>query len=405
MSRFPKITETFILFEMIEQERNGMLIELYPLLREHQPVSHPEAEKYLERAHFHPFASFSILRANWHYMRRQPKTYFKMLAEVLGGTFGSFNFFAGALGVLPKSVRFAYEMEKQGITHVHAHFCNHPAVAALIIHRLTGINFSFTAHGTDLHVERRMLDKKVRAAVFAVAISSYNMEMMVEECGEWARDKIHLIHCGIDPDVFMPRSEENSAGPLKIICVASFEKVKGHEYLVEACRLLQERSVDFICHLIGEGPVRSRVEKQISAAGLGDKIILHGSRPRLEVMKMLRHAEVMVLPSVPMPRGDREGIPVALMEAMAVGLPVVSSRLSGIPELVESGRTGILVPPRDVKGLANALQQLYEEPNLRHCMGKAGREKVLNEFNLKKSAALLADLIKRANTQAVNGFR
>ncbi|MGH7457228.1 MAG: colanic acid biosynthesis glycosyltransferase WcaL, partial [bacterium] len=183
MSRFPKITETFILYEMLEQERLGMLIEIYPLLREHQPVIHPEVEALVKRAHFHPFCSMPILRANWHFIRHRPAAYFKMLVEVLRGTFGSANFFFGALGILPKAVRFAYEMQQQGIAHVHAHFATHPAVAALIVHRLTGIPFSFTAHGSDLHVERRMLDKKVAAAAFAVTVSSYNKEVMVDECG------------------------------------------------------------------------------------------------------------------------------------------------------------------------------------------------------------------------------
>jgi glycosyltransferase involved in cell wall biosynthesis len=395
MSRFPKISETFILYEMLEQERQGISVELYPLLRENQAVAHPEAEKMMTRAHFHPFLSWPIVKANWHYLRHRPSAYFKMMAEVLGGTFGSANFFVGAIGILPKSVRFAYEMEKQGITHVHAHFATHPAVAGLIIQRLTGIPFSFVAHGSDLHVRRRMLDKKVEAAAFVVAISSYNKEIIVEECKGRFRDKVHVIHCGIDPDVFMPRDEKDAGGPFRILCVASFEEVKGHKYLVEACRLLHERGVNFICHLVGDGPVRSQVEAQITRANLEDRIIVHGPLKRPQVVELMQRADVKALPSVPTKSGKREGIPVVLMEAMASGLPVVSSQLSGIPELVEDGRSGFLLPPRDATGLAEALQKLHDDPELRFNMGRTGREKVLREFNLRVNAAELAKLFQK----------
>ncbi len=392
MSRFPKITETFILYEMIEHENQGIAIELYPLLREQQPVSHPEVERFIHRARFLPFISWPIVRANLHYMIRRPRAYFAILTEVLGGTFGSANFFFGAIGVLPKSVRFAYEMEKAGVTHVHAHFATHPAVSAFIIHRLTGIPYSFTAHGSDLHVERRMLEQKIQAAAFVVTISSYNKNLMIEECHTPVRDKIHVIHCGVDLDFFSPREKRLEAKPLQILCVASFEDVKGHEYLVSACRLLKERGIDFKCHFVGDGPIRDQVEAQIRDSQLNDRIIVHGPLPRTEIIKLLEACDIFALPSVPTKGGKREGIPVVIMEAMACCLPIVSSQLSGIPELVDHEVSGILVPPRDVDGLANALQRLGADSGLRQRMGNAGREKVLREFNLRTNAADLAKL-------------
>jgi glycosyltransferase involved in cell wall biosynthesis len=392
MSRFPKISETFILYEILEQERLGHAVEVYPLLREHQPVTHPEAERLVERAHFHPFISWPIIRANWHYLITRSGAYFRTLAEVLGGTLGSMNFFLGALMYWPKAVRFAYEMEKQGIAHVHAHFCNHPALVALIIHRLTGIPYSFTAHGSDLHKDKRMLEKKVEAAAFAVTVSNFNKGAMIKACGEGARDKIHVIHCGIDQEIFAPPAEKRVEGRFRMICVASFEEVKGHKYLVEACRILRDGGLDFVCDLIGDGPVRAQVARLVAGHNLQDRIIIHGSRKRMEVAQMMAAADVKVLASVPTAEGKREGVPVVLMEAMACGLPVVSSQLSGIPELVENGQTGILVQPGDVDALALALQKLHADPALRRKMGRAGREKVLREFNLKLNVAELAKL-------------
>ncbi len=392
MSRFPKLNETFIRHEITALEKQGMSVEIYPLLRERPPLVQPEAEALVRRAHYHPFLSWRILLAHWHFMCRRPRAYVKVLAEVLGGTWGSLNFFIGALGVFPKAVRFAYEMAAQDIAHVHAHFSNHPAVAALIIHRLIDIPFSYTAHGHDIHIERRMLAHKTRAAAFAVTISSYNKRLMIEECGAGVRDKIHIIHCGIDPEVFVPRADFDRAGRFTIVCVGSLLEVKGQTYLIEACRLLKQRGVDCIGHLVGTGPDRRKLAVQIAKAGLQDRVFLHGPRSQTEVADMLSRADVMALPSVPTPRGSREGIPVALMEAMASGLPVVASRISGIPELVEAGRTGLLTLPRDATAVADALQELSADADLRRRLGQAGREKVLREFTVHRSAARLAHL-------------
>ena len=394
MSRFPKLTETFILYEMLAMEELGIDVRIYPLLRERQKVSHPEVEKLLPRVRFLPFFSPAILRAQLHFLLRKPRKYFQTLFTLLRGAWGSANFFVGVLGIFPKAVRLAFEIQKEGINHVHAHFANHPAAAALIIHRLTGIPYSFTAHGSDLHVERRLLDKKVESAAFAATISSYNKELMVRECGEDVRGKIHVIHSGVDPNVFRPVSRQGRIGEAHILCVGSYEEVKGHTFLVEACRILRDRGVEFVCDLVGEGPLRSQVEAQIERAGLQHIVLVHGGRPRPEVARMMNEAEVMVLPSVPTKRGKREGIPVVLMEAMASALPVVSSAISGIPELVENGRTGLLTPPGDAADLADALQRLLEDPELRTQMGRLGREKVVREFNLYRSSEKLSKMFR-----------
>jgi glycosyltransferase involved in cell wall biosynthesis len=380
MSRFPKITETFILFEILAVEKFGITVEVFPLLRERQGVVHPEAAPIVDRAHFHPFVSFPILWANLYFLAVRPLTYLRMIAEALFGTLPSGNFFVGALGILPKAVRFAYEMQRLGVTHVHAHFATHPTVAALIIHRLTGIPFSFTAHGSDLHVDRRMLRRKVDAATFAVTISEFNKNVIVQECGETVRSKIRVVHCGVDPDVFAPRAH------------IAYEEVKGHNYLVEACRLLLGRGINLQLDLLGEGPRRADVERRISEAELGEHVHMHGAQAQEVVRRVLVEADVMCLPSISTAEGKREGIPVVLMEAMASGLPVVSSLLSGIPELVENGVSGILVEPRDSAGLADALERLARDPALRARMGAAGRACIESRFNLHRNAERLATM-------------
>jgi glycosyltransferase involved in cell wall biosynthesis len=162
---------------------------------------------------------------------------------------------------------------------------------------------------------------------------------------------------------------------------------------VEACRLLKERGIDFVCHLIGEGSTRAALEQQIEQAGLAGRVRLEGGQPRADVLRMLEQADVVALPSIQTKSGKMEGIPVALMEPLACEVPVVSTRISGIPELVEDGVTGLLVPPRDPSALADALERLERDPELGRRMGQAGRSKVLGQFDLADNTAQLAKMM------------
>lgn len=417
MSRFPKITETFILYEMLAVEQQGVRVEVYPLLRQRNTtmhpegvslwkklverigkpqgtiVMHPEAAPLVERAHFEPFISWRILRTNMRFLRRKPRVYLGTLWALLRGTWGSLNFFVGALAIFPKTVYFSCLMAADGVTHVHAHFANHPAAAAFIIHRLVDIPYSFTAHGADLQVDKHMLFEKVAEGTFAVTISNYNRELIVAECGEQFRNKIFVIHCGVDTRVFQPLREdsqrERSAAPFTILCIGTMYEVKGHTYLIEACRLLKDRGVDFVCHLVGDGPDRPALIEQVEQAGLADRVHFHGQRNREGIAELLQRAHVLSVPSIPTSSGRREGIPVVLMEAMASGVPVVASGISGIPELVEDGKSGLLVPPRNPLALADSLERLHDDSMLRQRLGQAGRDKVVREFDLYTNAAVL----------------
>jgi len=294
------------------------------------PVTHEEAERWIRRAHYRPFFSLRVLRAQWHFIRRDPAGYFQVWAEVLRGTWGSANFFLGAIAIFPKTVLFAYEMLNLGITHVHAHFANHPAVAALIIHRLTGIPFSFTARGTDIQVDQHMLREKLTPRNAPSPCLPYNKQIIVDACGPGVREKVHVIYGGVDVDLLSP-DPSRSAGPFQILCIARFEEVKGHAYLVEACRLLRERGVAFECRLLGNGPLFPVVEKQVTNAGLCNEVQLLGPRTYQEVVCELQRADTVVLPTAPTASGKCEGIPNVLKEAMACGLPVIASAVVVFP--------------------------------------------------------------------------
>jgi glycosyltransferase involved in cell wall biosynthesis len=284
-------------------------------------------------------------------------------------------------------------MEAEGVEHVHCHFSSHPAVAGFVIHRLTGIPYSFTAQGSDLHVDRHMLPEKVAEAAFVVTISAYNRDLILRECGERWGDKVVVIHSGIETSFFEPSEPRPSSGRFNLLCVGTLHEVKGQAYLIEACRALSESGVDFSCWLVGEGKDRPALERQIAAAGMEERIHLLGQRTRGEVLELLRDADVLIAPSVPTRQGKREGIPIVLMEALATGVPVVASDISGIPELVEDGHTGLLVPPRDSAAVGRALLRLHDDAGLRRRLALAGREKVEREFDAYENAGRLASEI------------
>jgi glycosyltransferase involved in cell wall biosynthesis len=394
MSRFPKLTETFILYEMLAMQKRGIQIEVYPLLREQIEVMHPEAKPFVEAAHYQPFISLAIIRANLYFLLKKPRVYLGTLWTLLRRNWGSFNFFTGVLGIFPKVALFAYQMASQNIDHVHAHFASHPAAAGFMIQRLVGIPYSFTAHGSDLHRDRHMLCEKVAQAEFVVAISSYNKELILSECKGNDQEKVKVIHCGVDTEVFRPRSTETpfekGENPFMILCIGTLHEVKGQAYLIEACRLLREKGISLVCHFVGEGEDREALMQLTEQAGLSEQIHFHGRLTRSEIARLLQDADVLAAPSVPTRDGRREGIPVVLMEAMGSGVPVVASHISGIPELVQNEQTGLLTPPRDAALLAIALERYYSDHKLRRRLGLAGREKVVGDFDLNKNAAKLA---------------
>ena len=394
MSRFPKVTETFVLREMNEMERQGLAIEVYPLQREKSAVIQPDAQSYVERAHYVSLTSWSVWRDNVATFLRRPGDYLRIVMTLVRANMGSPRFLLGALVFFPKAVRFAKLMQQQRIEHVHAHFASHPAAMAFVIHRLTGIPYSFSAHGSDLHRDQHMLLEKTREADFVVAISDYNRNMILDVCGPEYADKVHVVHCGIDPKHFPARSEptdyDAGHGPFRIVCVGTLHEVKGQRFLIQACHLLKTEGLDVACHLLGGGPDERALREEARRLGVDGNIRFHGVCTSQEVRAQLQQADVLAAPSVPSRDGRREGIPVVLMEAMSTGVPCVSSRLSGIPELVEHEQTGLLTSPGDAADIASALKRLANDASLRRRFAQSGLEKVQREFHLAANARTLA---------------
>jgi glycosyltransferase involved in cell wall biosynthesis len=394
MSRFPKISETFILYEIVELQRLGLRVELFPLLREREEVAHPEAAALVERAHYSRLLSRAVLEAQLYWLLRRPGAYLRAWWRALLGNSGSPKFLSRALVVVPQAALFARRMRELGVEHLHAHYATHPALAAFVVHTLSDIPYSFTVHAHDLYVERPMLEEKLRAAAFVVAISEFNRRMIGELYGASATANIHVIHCGVDFAIFRPRPRRAPDQPFTLICVASLQEYKGHLYLIEACARLRDAGLAFRCLCVGEGEDRPALEAQIARLGLGKQVLLLGRQPRNEVSRLMTEADAMVLPSVITANGKMEGIPVALMEALACELPAVATAISGVPELIRDGETGLLVPERDAAALADALLRLARDPALGERLARNGRALVEREFDLQRNAAALHALIE-----------
>jgi glycosyltransferase involved in cell wall biosynthesis len=290
--------------------------------------------------------------------------------------------------VFAKAVAVARVAARERIDHLHAHFASHPATAAWVVHRLTGIPFSFTAHANDLFVAPVLLDRKLADARFAIAISEYNRRVLLERR---PAARVELVHCGVDVE----RCAWHGLGeraPDRVVCVASLLEKKGHTDLIDALALLVERRPGVMLELVGDGPERDRIVRRARERGVDRQVSLLGARSSEQVRATLAEARAFALPSVRLPSGRMEGIPVALMEAMAAGVPVVATRLSGIPELVQDAVTGLLVEPHDPEGLAAALERLLADDALAAELALNARRLVERSFSLKVEAGRLGDL-------------
>jgi colanic acid/amylovoran biosynthesis glycosyltransferase len=372
VSRFPLVTETFILREISEMERQGQPVRLVPMIRETPEVVHEAARPWVERALYTPW------------MWRFPLRTLGLLLRLVLGTVRKPGTLLRTLALFPKSVWLARQLEREGVTHLHAHFATHPATMALIISTLTGIPFSFTVHAHDIQLDRSLLRWKIAEAQFIRSISEFN-RLFLEVLYPEARGKIEVIHVGV-PLPPAPRAPR----PRLILCVAAHKPYKGLPVLIEACRMLRAQGVKFRCDVVGDGPMRAQLEAMNDGA-----VNLLGPREENEVARMMEEASIFVLPSILAPDGQMEGIPVALMEALAHARPAVSTRISGIPELVQDGVNGLLVEPGDPVALAAAMRTLLDDPQRAAAMGARGRELVAREFELSACTAQLLALLEQ----------
>ena len=294
---------------------------------------------------------------------------------------------------LYQAIHVGLRLRKMGIDHVHAHFAGMAARTAFWINKFFSITFSFTAHANDIFSPRQYeigLDKLVDTARAIITETDYAARFLRERFTHRA-DRIHRIYNGLDLEEF-GRADFSSTPPL-IIAVGRLIPKKGFDDLTRACALLAERGKSFLCEIIGEGLLNNELHRQIDELHLQDCIVLAGAKPQTQVRRRLTAANVFVLPSVIDPDGGMDNLPTVIMEAMATGLPVVSTNISGIPEMVIENETGFLVEPGQAVTLANAIERVISDCSLAARLGHSGYERAETLFSIEKNVLELCSLV------------
>ena len=292
---------------------------------------------------------------------------------------------------------FAEQLVRGGVAHFHVHFARNAAHTALFVKAISKVGFSFTAHAQDFMVDvgsDELLREMCREAAFVVTVSDYSRDLLVQKCPD-AEGKIHRIYNGIDLRKFQTRPLRSPTLP-RILSIGRLIEFKGFRDLIAACAELKKRAIQFECEIIGEGPLRGALQDAIAAASLDDIVRLSGALPQEEVVRSLGDCDVFALACIVNREGASDILPTVILEAMATARPIVSTRLAGVPEIVRDGESGLLVAPGDVKGLANALELLLRDPQLRARFGAAGRRNVEVRFDVDKTAAQLLEVVEAA---------
>ncbi len=301
--------------------------------------------------------------------------------------------FAKALYELSVCCYFADHCRRFGAEHIHVHFASRSLSLGLMMGILTDLPVSCSVHAFDIFTRSPgSLQKRLIKCKFIASVSKFNVEHLRKTCGESIADLCHVVHCGIDAEKFS--SVRNQREPGRIVCVCRLSPKKGLDIAIRACAKLRDNNVKFQYEIAGDGPQRRDLEELIERLDLSGQVKLLGARPNDQLTELFSRASVFFMPCVKTAEGDMDGIPVSMMEAMACNVPVVSTGISGIPELVEDGITGRLAPEKDVNALAQILEELLEDRDKIEQFGKAGRERILKDFNITVNAAKLRELIK-----------
>ena len=391
----PSVSATFVYREMAAVERQGVTVVPFTMRRvpstavsrDGLPWQDRVEVLYDEKLRLVGGALAFALRHPWRALR----TLGRALADTASGTFARprarWKVPAQALAGL----HLARRLRRRGVAHLHVHFANAPATIGMYAAQAAGLPFSITAHANDLYVEASLLREKIERAAPFCTISNANRAAL-EASLPGLQGTVALVRCGVDLARFPPR-ERRRAVPARVVTVGRLVPKKGFDVLLRAVSELVRFWPEIHVEVLGDGPEREALEQEASALGIAQRVRFHGAVDADTVQAALATAACFALPSRLDPDGDRDGIPVALMEAMATAVPVVSTRVSGIPELIEHGRTGLLATPGRAADLAACLHKSLGDAEGAHVLALAGRDTVLEAFDQDRNAGRLLDLI------------
>src|SRR5438552_11936525 len=396
-SRYPVISQTFCDAEMLELEQRGIELvigSVYPPLTS---LRHEYISRLSAPIHYAP--PQEILRI----LERNAKTTRKWPRDLVEQHEDRYGPMAKAEQRGRNALYFAEFFARSGVDHVHVHFANRAAHTAVFLKEISGIPFSVTAHGQDFMKDLGsddLLREICDAAEFVAAETDYSRDLLRQRCPNSAA-KIHRVYNGIDLERFPAARSCNGDRIPRIVSVGRLVPFKGFDDLIDACAELARRRIDFVCDIIGDGPLRETLYGKIEQLDLSSRVNLLGSLSQGAVSEKLQAADIFALVSTTDAQGPTDVFPSVILEAMASARPVVSTCLAGIPELVVHGETGTLVSPGDTAALAQALEQLLRNSDLRLRYGRAGRAQVEQHFRIEQTNTPLVQMLEKRGSSSL----
>jgi glycosyltransferase involved in cell wall biosynthesis len=387
VKRFPRLSETFILNEVLELRRQGLPVDVYAIMDPHETRSQPEAVALAhEVTYLRDGSLWRLFPIAARTIRRHPLGSLRAAGWVL-----TRHSRAAARNYLYALV-LVDVLARSGPAHLHAHFLHSPAAIAFIARKVSGQPYSVTGHAKDIYTTLpENLRMRCHGAKFVTTCTAANRDHLVQDVG-LEPSVVHLCRHGVDVDRFAAVNRQPRAGA--IVSIGRLVPKKGFDVLLRACGILHRHDIQFELRIVGSGDLRDELRRVAFVEGIADQVHFLGARSQDEVIVELTAAEIFALTPVVLPDGDRDGIPNVLLEAMAVGVPVVASAVSGIPEVVVDGVTGRLVPERSPDHVAAVLHELLADRSAREELAAAGRQHVFAQSRWEQVVIPIRDLLR-----------
>ncbi|MDP9382369.1 MAG: glycosyltransferase [Chloroflexota bacterium] len=389
LKMYPRFSETFILNELLELERQGVEVRIFSLKKPDDGRFHAELSRLKARVTYLPESPMLASRAYYEAHRQVYRWDQSRYLAVLGKALSRRR--RAAVKRFLQAGYLALQLRQEGFSHVHAHFASSATAVAFYAYQLAGISYSFTAHAKDIYsdeVNIRSLKEYLASARLVVTVSDYNRDYLKSI---HADVHIERVYNGLDLKLYSPNGSAPDTPPL-VLAVGRLVEKKGFDDLVRACDLLRREGCYFRCRIVGKGPIEAELQALTQKLGLQEYVELAGPMPREALLHEYPKASLVAAPCVIGSDGNRDGLPTVLIEAMALGVPVVSTDVTGIPELVQDGHSGLLTPQRDPRALADAIRRVLEDQALSSALRQAGRERVERHFDIRQNVRRLRTL-------------
>ncbi len=354
--QFPQLSQTFISREIVALQELGVGVSIFSLFNPPSDlgVAHKINEELQSLAHYSSFFSIDVISSQFFFLKKSPKKYLKAFFKVIQYSYKKPKLLAQALLCFPKTVYFSRLMMEDEVEHIHCHFVTLGSILGKAASILVGTTLSLHPHAAGLFTrDQNTVIRQLSEATKIVTISTYHRDYIAQICPSISTEDIEIVYCSIDTDLFSPATASPQKDEIQIFSVGRLIEKKGFTYLIDACYLLRKKDVNFKCHIVGSGPQFKMLQSKIEALDLGDYVILHGAKPQSEILDYYHASDIFTLPCVVAADGNKDGLPVVLIEAMSCGLPVVTTPVAGIIDLVSDRQNGLLVLERDSQKLAS----------------------------------------------------